>query len=115
MGHIRIHPRLFRNSSKQNSSQHETLRESIDRAYLLVQGRENEYCTPNDDGRRQTIEISSSSSEIGQSNGTIKRYRNAGEPLQIAFNSKYMLDALKVIDSEELFIGFNGADEPDYY
>jgi len=35
-----------------------------------------------------------------------------GEPLKIAFNSKYMLDVLKVIDSEELFIGFNGSMSP---
>ncbi|MBJ8190843.1 DNA polymerase III subunit beta, partial [Bacillus cereus] len=35
-----------------------------------------------------------------------------GEPLKISFNSKYMLDVLKVIDSEQLTIAFTGIMSP---
>ncbi len=58
------------------------------------------------------IEISSSSSELGKVTEQLSVSSMQGEPLKIAFNSKYMLDVLKVIDSEELFIGFNGAMSP---
>jgi len=32
--------------------------------------------------------------------------------LRISFNSKYMLDVLKVVESEQLHIGFTGAMSP---
>ena len=38
-----------------------------------------------------------------------------GEPLRIAFNSKYVLDALKVIDSEYIVHRIYRSDEPDYH
>jgi len=36
----------------------------------------------------------------------------SGELLKISFNSKYMLDALKVMDSEQIHIGFTGSMQP---
>ncbi|MOA15115.1 DNA polymerase III subunit beta [compost metagenome] len=59
-----------------------------------------------------TIEISSSSTELGRVTEQLEAAEFKGEPLRIAFNSKYMLDVLKVIDSEQLFIGFTGAMSP---
>jgi len=35
-----------------------------------------------------------------------------GEPLKISFNSKYMLDVLKVVESEQLKIAFTGIMSP---
>ncbi|MNT83064.1 DNA polymerase III subunit beta [compost metagenome] len=35
-----------------------------------------------------------------------------GELLKISFNSKYMLDALKVVDSDKVRIGFTGSMSP---
>ncbi|MNL89631.1 DNA polymerase III subunit beta [compost metagenome] len=35
-----------------------------------------------------------------------------GELLKVSFNSKYMLDALKVIDSDKVRIGFTGSMSP---
>jgi len=58
------------------------------------------------------IEISSSSSELGKVTEQLDVTELRGEPLKIAFNSKYMIDVLKVLDSEELFIGFTGAMSP---
>jgi DNA polymerase-3 subunit beta len=88
------------------------LSEAIDRAYLLSREEKTNIVriTTLEDG--STIEISSSSSEIGRVTEQLETISLNGEPLRIAFNSKYMLDALKVIDSEELFIGFTGAMSP---
>lgn len=87
------------------------LSESIDRAYLLSREEKTNIVrliTTESGG----IEISSSSSELGKVTEQLEVTEMRGEPLKIAFNSKYMLDVLKVIDSEELFIGFNGSMSP---
>jgi DNA polymerase-3 subunit beta len=87
------------------------LSDAIDRAYLLSREEKTNIVRliTTDDGG---IEISSSSSELGKVTEQLTVTEMRGEPLKIAFNSKYMLDVLKVIDSEELFIGFNGAMSP---
>lgn len=88
-----------------------SLSDSIDRAYLLSREEKTNIVrlVTTDNGG---IEISSSSSELGKVTEQLEVTEMRGEPLKIAFNSKYMLDVLKVIDSEELFIGFNGAMSP---
>lgn len=60
----------------------------------------------------ELIEISSSQSELGRMKEEIQVDSSQGEPLQISFNSKYMLDVLKVIDCEKIFIGFVGTMNP---
>ncbi|MFS0725115.1 DNA polymerase III subunit beta [Paenibacillus sp. 1P07SE] len=88
-----------------------TLIEAIDRAYLMSREERTNIVRlmTLDDG---SIEISSSSSELGRVTEQLSPVSYEGEPLRIAFNSKYMLDTLKVLDSEQLFIGFNGAMSP---
>jgi len=88
------------------------LSEAIDRAYLLSREEKTNIVRliTMEDGR--SIEISSSSSEIGRVTEQLEPISLTGDPLRIAFNSRFMLDALKVIDSEELFIGFTGAMSP---
>ncbi|MHA6481590.1 DNA polymerase III subunit beta [Paenibacillus sp. strain BS8-2] len=85
--------------------------DAIDRAYLMSREEKTNIVrlTTLDDG---TIEISSSSTDLGRVTEEIVPEKMTGEPLRIAFNSKYMLDVLKVIDSEKLFIGFTGAMRP---
>ncbi len=61
---------------------------------------------------QEKIEISSSQSELGRIKEEVALVSCKGEPLQIAFNSKYMLDALRTIDSETIFIGFVGTMSP---
>lgn len=85
--------------------------DAIDRAYLLSRDEKTNIVrlsTLESGG----IEISSSSSELGRVTERLESAALSGEPLRIAFNSKYMLDALKVIDSEELYIGFTGPMSP---
>lgn len=87
------------------------LADAIDRAYLL--SREDKTNIVKMMMREdQSIEISSSSSELGKITEEIQLNQFSGELLRISFNSKYMLDALKVMDSELIQIGFTGAMQP---
>lgn len=85
--------------------------DAIDRAYLMSREEKTNIVrlATQEDGM---IEISSSSTELGRVTEQLEVKRMTGQPLRIAFNSKYMLDVLKVIDSEQLFIGFTGAMRP---
>ncbi|RKP51304.1 DNA polymerase III subunit beta [Cohnella endophytica] len=104
----KIIPQQFKTELVLNTK---SLSDSIDRAYLLSREEKTNIVRliTTDNGG---IEISSSSSELGKVTEQLTVTEMRGEPLKIAFNSKYMLDVLKVIDSEELFIGFNGAMSP---
>ncbi|WP_106769577.1 DNA polymerase III subunit beta [Paenibacillus faecalis] len=87
------------------------LSDSIDRAYLLSKEEKTNIV------RMQTmehggIEISSSSSELGKVREEVELVDFKGESLRISFNSKYMLDVLKVIESEQLLIAFTGVMSP---
>lgn len=87
------------------------LTDAIDRAYLLSREEKTNIVklVMLED---QSIEISSSSSELGKVTETIPVKSLTGDLLKISFNSKFMLDALKVLDSETIRIGFTGAMSP---
>ncbi|MBW5448807.1 DNA polymerase III subunit beta [Cohnella sp. CFH 77786] len=104
----KIIPQTFKTELVLNTKM---LSDAIDRAYLLSREEKTNIVrlSTMEDG---SIEISSSSSELGRVTEQLEAVQLNGDPLRIAFNSKYMLDALKVIDSEELFIGFTGAMSP---
>lgn len=87
------------------------LTEAIDRAYLLSREEKTNIVRlqTKEDG---TIEISSSSTELGRVTEQLEVKEFNGEALRIAFNSKYMLDVLKVIECENIFLGFTGAMSP---
>jgi DNA polymerase III subunit beta len=59
-----------------------------------------------------SIEVSSQSPEIGKVTEELQASFLEGDELKISFNAKYMLDTLRVIDSEEIKIGFTGAMSP---
>ncbi|MFC5529596.1 DNA polymerase III subunit beta [Cohnella yongneupensis] len=104
----KIIPQTFKTELILNTKQ---LSEAIDRAYLLSREEKTNIVrlSTTDNGG---IEISSSSSELGKVTEQLEVTELRGDPLKIAFNSKYMIDVLKVLDSEELFIGFTGAMSP---
>jgi DNA polymerase-3 subunit beta len=85
--------------------------DAIDRAYLLSREDKTNIVKMimQED---KSIEITSSSSELGKVTETIETTHITGELLKISFNSKYMLDALKVLDSEFIKLGFTGAMSP---
>src|SRR5699024_11841700 len=58
------------------------------------------------------IEISSQSPEIGEVSEEKTVQKIEGEQLKISFSAKYMIEALRAIDSEEVTIAFTGAMRP---
>lgn len=82
--------------------------ESIERASLLAKVGKNNLIKL--DIRENNIEITSKSEE-----GNVKEdviISKEGSNLVIGFNSKYLIDALKVIDDEEINILFNSSVSP---
>lgn len=87
------------------------LADAIDRAYLLSREDKSNIVkmVMKENG---TVEISSSSSELGKVTETLPATELNGDLLRISFNSKYMLDALKVFESDYIRFGFTGAMSP---
>lgn len=88
------------------------LADSIERAYLLSREERTNIVRFAAESDAQFVEVSSSSTEIGKVTEQLDVESYQGEPLKIAFNSKFMLDVLKVMDSESMRIGFTGPMSP---
>jgi len=84
---------------------------AIERAYTLSKEEKTNIVrlTTTETGG---IEITSSNPQIGRTVEELSVELLKGEEIKVSFNSKYMLDALKVIDTADTFIGFNGATSP---
>ncbi len=89
------------------------LADAIDRAYVLSREDKSNIVkiTTETDGSNQ-VEISSSSTELGKVTEWIDYEKFSGEALRISFNSKYILEVLKIINSKYIHIGFTGAMSP---
>ena len=84
---------------------------AIDRASLLArEGKNNvvKLITLQD----QLIEISSNTPEVGKVVEEMKGISMDGEELKISFSAKYMMDALRAIEGNEIKISFTGAMRP---
>ena len=87
------------------------LLQAIDRASLLArEDRNNVVRFETLEGN--TVEISSNSPEIGKVEEEIQVSELDGENLKISFSAKYMMDALKAIDGQDVVIQFTGAMRP---
>jgi DNA polymerase III subunit beta len=87
------------------------LLQAIDRASLLAREDRNNvvrFETLEND----TIEISSNSPEIGKVEEQIQVETLEGETLKISFSAKYMMEALKAIDGQDVIVEFTGAMRP---
>lgn len=84
---------------------------TIDRASLLAKEDRNNVVRLATNGT-QLIEITSNSPEIGRVAEEMTVHSIEGEELKISFSSKYMLDALKAIENDEVKIEFTGAMRP---
>ena len=88
-----------------------SLLQAIDRASLLArEDRNNVVRFETLEGN--TIEISSNSPEIGKVQEQIQVQALEGEALKISFSAKYMMEALKAIDGQDVIIQFTGAMRP---
>lgn len=86
-----------------------SLLQAIERASVLAKdGKHNVQLT----SAEQTIHISSNSPEVGRVAEEVHVNNMVGDGFKIAFNAKYALDALRVIDSEEVKIEFTGSMSP---
>ncbi|MRQ95701.1 DNA polymerase III subunit beta, partial [Bacillus anthracis] len=85
--------------------------QAIDRASLLARdGRNNVVKLSTLE--QAMLEISSNSPEIGKVVEEVQCEKVDGEELKISFSAKYMMDALKALDSTEIKISFTGAMRP---
>jgi DNA polymerase-3 subunit beta len=83
---------------------------AIDRASLLTNEDEKniiKFETHNDQ-----LKISSNIPEIGNVEEKLSISKNNNQDIKISFSSKYMLDAIKTFNSEEIEISFNGEIKP---
>jgi len=88
--------------------QREDLADALERASLIVKGESNIVKIIL---QKEKMIITSNTPEIGRSQEEIACFLE-GEELQIAFNFKYFLDVLKILDSEEVTIDFTGSLSP---
>ncbi|HLR71750.1 MAG TPA: DNA polymerase III subunit beta [Pseudogracilibacillus sp.] len=87
------------------------LLQTIDRASLLAkEERNNVVKLSTIDNSR--IEITSNSPEVGQVAEEMALEAMTGEDLKISFSAKYMIDALRAVECDEISIDFTGAMRP---
>jgi len=84
---------------------------TIDRAALLASAEQNNVIRFEAKGDGM-IEISSNSPEIGRVNEQMAILSHEGEEVNISFSSRYLLDTLRTIDSDEVTISFTGPMNP---
>ena len=85
--------------------------QAIDRASLLAREERNNIVRFSS-LERDIIEISSSSPEIGEVEEEIQTTSFDGEEIKISFSAKYMMDALKAFDGQDVTIQFTGSMRP---
>ncbi|QBP42925.1 MULTISPECIES: DNA polymerase III subunit beta [Paenisporosarcina] len=87
------------------------LLQAIDRASLLAREERNNIVRFTSlEGN--VVEISSSSPEVGKVEEEIQATSIEGEELKISFSAKYMMDALKAVDEQDVMVQFTGAMRP---
>ena len=103
----RLIPESFLLSIKTNTNEFYNV---IDRASLLTSEKEKNIikfeCDATD------VIISSNSPEIGKVEERIIVEKNNEENIKIAFSSKYMMDAIKTIESKNVVLNFNSDIKP---
>lgn len=84
--------------------------DSIDRASLLT--NEADKNTIKLESNNNQILVSSNIPEIGNVEEKIEVVKDNEQEIKIAFSSKYMMDALRSLESEEIVLLFNGDIKP---
>ena len=83
---------------------------AIDRASLLT--NESDKNTIMFESNKNEVLVSSNIPEIGNVKENITVENITGKNIQIAFSSKYMMEALKTFDASEIELCFNGDIKP---
>ncbi|AQQ51679.1 DNA polymerase III subunit beta [Planococcus lenghuensis] len=87
------------------------LLQAIDRASLLAREERNNVVRFSANGSDE-VEVSSNSPEVGKVEEQLLAEAIEGEELKISFSAKFMMDALKAIDGQDVVIQFTGAMRP---
>ncbi len=103
----RLIPNTFELSIKTNTNE---LYNVIDRASLLTSEKDKNIikfeCEENE------VVVSSNSPEIGKVEEKISIEKNNDKNISIAFSSKFMMDAIKTIESKNVVLSFNNEVQP---
>lgn len=83
---------------------------AIDRAALLTKDGKNNVVKLTAKG--DILEITANTPELGNVSETVHVGEFAGEPMNIAFNARYVMDAMRVLASETVRIEFMGEMAP---
>ena len=83
---------------------------SIDRAALLTQSKDKNIVRM--ETNKNLLNITSFASEIGKVEEELEIAKNTEKDISISFSSKYMLDALKTFNEDELIIELNSDTSP---
>lgn len=83
---------------------------AIDRAALLTQSKDKNIVKM--ETKNNELIVSSYASEIGKSEENILVDKNTAEDIAISFSSKYMLEALRTFEDEDLLILLNSDSKP---
>ena len=94
-------------SSRLTLNKEEFLR-ALRRASVLAREDVNKVVLKADAG---TLQITAESPEVGKSHEELQ-ITLEGNPIEIAFNAKYLIDALAVIDADEVYFELQGALQP---
>lgn len=103
----RIIPTSFKTEMKVNTKE---VLDAVERAALIARGNDNNVVRFN--MKVDQIEISSNSPDVGKASETLIPSGFNGEELLIAFNAKYLIDALRVIETESISLEFTGSMSP---
>ncbi|MDB5085516.1 MAG: polymerase subunit beta [Bacilli bacterium] len=100
----RIIPTVFKTTVQLNTKD---LLNAAERAALIAKDNDNHVIRFN--LKQESIEITSNSPDVGKISETLFATSKDGEDLLIAFNASFLLQALRVMDSNEITLEFNGS------
>ncbi|HEU4962434.1 MAG TPA: DNA polymerase III subunit beta [Bacilli bacterium] len=103
----RIIPTTFKTGITMNTKEFQG---AVERAALIAKESDNNIVRCNI--KADAIEISSTSADVGKSIEIIEDVQVSGDDLLIAFNWKFVTDALRVFESNEVLIEFTGSMSP---
>ncbi len=83
---------------------------ALDRISVLAE-QHNNVVKISTNKESNLLSISADAQELGSGSETIP-IKYSGEDIQIAFNSRYLLEGLKVIETEKIILKFNAATTP---
>lgn len=84
--------------------------DAIDRASIITLSKDKNIVKMSIDDKKMTIY--GSSAESGKTKEELTIESNNKEKLDISFSSKYMMDALKVLNTNNIILQINGDDKP---